>query len=637
MYSKHGKNRDQVRQQKLAERKAFDAEVDAINERINEIEKNNYIDPNVTEEFASLPILESTKAALAKNKFVKMSEIQKQTLLYSLSGRDVIGAAETGSGKTLAFAIPVVELLKKEKFSKLSGIGAIVISPTRDLAAQTNEVFKKLCKDTDLSVGLITGGMDFEMEKEGLRKLNIIICTMGRLLEHMGESETFNSDHLRVLVLDEADKLMNKDFAKDLRNVLSELTSADSDYHQDKRIQILLFTATANKNLKDITKGNLQRPVRVDLTEHTATVTPEHLIQYYTEVPLSQKWNTLYSFLASHRDEKIIVFMETVKMVRFAFESFRHLRPGIPILHITGKQNSDLRFEVLKEFKRQKRCAIFTTDVTARGLDFPDITWVVQMDCPSSTETYIHRVGRTARFHKTGRSILFLTPSEKSGMIEKLNKAKVQPQGINISGDMLFDIRPRLVDILAQFSDIKHLAMKAITTYVRSVQHHQDGVVFKVQDIINELDDFTKSFGLLSTPVMKKKGSANDESESESESSDSESSETEDKVDESYFEIIEDDDDVSSLESNKPKPTTMEFLDPSIPIPEQEYTQWREHLKNLLVSDKPKKQKKQKQRKEKVEEGEEEASEEKETKQPKEEKKEVTLEEAAANLLFDDL
>ena len=470
MYSKHNRSRDQIRQEKLADRKAFNEEVDLLNERLNEIEKNNYVDPNMTDEFASLPILESTKEALAKGKFVKMSPIQKQTLLYSLCGRDLIGAAGTGSGKTLAFVIPVVEALKKAKFSKLSGISAIIISPTRDLDKQTFEVTKKLIKDTDISAGLITGGMDFEMEQEGLTKLNIVICTMGRLKEHMENSPTFNSDKVQMLVLDEADKLMNKEFIRDLKHVIADLPETR---------QTLLFTATATKALKDLTKISLTRPARVNLVEDTETVTPENLMQVYTMVSLGEKWNTLYSFLRSHLNEKIIVFMETVKMVRFAYEAFRHLRPGIPILHITGKQNSDLRFEVLNEFKRQSRCAIFTTDVTSRGLDFPDITWVIQMDCPANVETYIHRVGRTARFHKVGRSILFLTPSEKA-MVEKLEKAKVQLKPIQISGDQLFDVKPRLVDICAKFSDIKHLAMKAIQTYVRSVKHHEDGVVFSV-------------------------------------------------------------------------------------------------------------------------------------------------------------
>lgn len=627
MFKKYQKSRSQVREEKMKERKAFDQEVDAINERLNQIAHNNFIDPGLTDEFASLPILESTKEALAKNKFTKMSPIQKQTLLYTLCGRDIVGAAETGSGKTLAFCIPIVESLKKAKFSKLSGIGAIIISPTRDLAAQTFEVLKKLIKDTDISAGLITGGMDFEMEQEGLTRLNIIICTMGRLKEHMETTATFNADHLQILVLDEADKLMNKEFIRDLKHVITDLPETR---------QTMLFTATATKAIKDISKLSLSNPARVNLTEERSSVMPEGLMQFYAMVNLSEKWNTLFSFLKMHLNDKIIVFMETVKMVRFAYEAFRHLRPGIPILHLTGKQNSNLRFDVIREFKDQKRCAIFTTDVAARGLDFPDITWVVQMDCPSSTDTYIHRAGRTARFHKIGKSIVFLSPSEKA-MIEKLTKLGIELKGVQIIGDNLIDVRPRLVDICAKFSDVKHLAMKAVTTYLRSVKHHEDGEVFVLQRIIDEIEDFSKSFGLLSVPVRKntKKQEAKDESDSEEDASDEQDSDD-------FFEIVEDDEnevEKAVVEASGPKPTTMEFLNADEPIPQSEYNAWRERLKNVLASErKPKSEKKTKEQRQKEREEKRAAKlAEEEEEAEEEEKKEQTLEEAAAAALFDDL
>ncbi|EAX89911.1 DEAD/DEAH box helicase family protein [Trichomonas vaginalis G3] len=632
MFHKYQKSRSQVKEEKQKERKAFDDEVDSINERLNQIAHNNYIDPGMTDEFSSLPILESTKKSLEKSKFTKMSPIQKQTLLYTLCGRDIIGAAETGSGKTLAFCIPIVESLKKAKFSKMSGIGAIIISPTRDLAAQTFDVLKKLIKDTDISAGLITGGMDFEMEQEGLSRLNIIICTMGRLKEHMETTSTFNADHLQILVLDEADKLMNKEFIRDLKHVIADLP--------DTR-QTMLFTATATKAIKDISKLSLSNPARVNLTEERSTVMPESLIQFYAIVNLSEKWNTLFSFLKMHLNDKIIVFMETVKMVRFAYEAFKHLRPGLPILHLTGKQNSNLRFDVIREFKSQKRCAIFTTDVAARGLDFPDITWVVQMDCPSSTDTYIHRAGRTARFHKMGKSIVFLTPSEKM-MVEKLAKLNIELKGAQIIGDNLVDIRPRLVDICARFSDVKHLAMKAVTTYIRSVKHHEDGEVFVVQNILDELEDFSKSFGLLSVPVRKQtKKVIEEKSDNENESSDDGEEDDEEEKSDDFFEVVDDEDDKESkeiAESSGPKPTTMEFRSPDEPIPQEEYEAWRNRLKNLLSGEKkPKSEKKTKEQHRKEREEKRMAKEEREEEEEEEEKKEKTLEEAAAEALLDDL
>jgi ATP-dependent RNA helicase DDX10/DBP4 len=174
-------------------RKKFQEEVDHINERLNEISSKNFIDSSITEEFDSLPLLTSTKELLRKNKFVRMSDIQKQTLLYSLCGKDVIGVSETGSGKTLAFLIPIIECLQKEIFSSHSGIGAIIISPTRVLASQTFEVLKKL-NGGELSIGLITGGLNFKLEQEGLKKFNILVSTVGRLKEHGEKSYFFNAE-----------------------------------------------------------------------------------------------------------------------------------------------------------------------------------------------------------------------------------------------------------------------------------------------------------------------------------------------------------------------------------------------------------------------------------------------------------
>ena len=601
---------DSHKLQKIKERRLFDEEVDSINERLNNISKNNFVDPDLTDDFSSLPILESTKEELKKNKFIKMSPIQKQTLPITLCGKDLIGAAETGSGKTLAFLIPLIEVLKKNKYSSGSGIGAIVISPTRDLAAQTFNVLKNLISGSELNAGLITGGMSFELEQEGFSRLNILIATVGRLKEHVENSQQFNTDNLKFLVLDEADRLMGKGFLKDIKIIIDFLP---------KDRQTLLFTATANKAIKDLSKVSLNNPTRVLLTELQEFATPENLMQFYTIVTLDQKWNTLYSFLKSHANDKIIVFMETIKMVRFAYESFRHLRPGLPILHLTGKQNSNLRFSVCQDFTNQKRGVIFTTDVAARGLDFPEVNWVLQLDCPSTIETYIHRVGRTARFHSNGKALLFLIPSEK-GMIDKLEKSKVTLKPIQISGDKLFDMKPRLVDIISKFSEVKHLAMKAIITYVKSVKMHEDKEIFFLDKVLENIELFSQSFGLLSVPKLnqklqnKNKDITSDYSNSENEEEELE--ENKKLQNETFYRIISEDEDDSDSEmknDNTIHPETMEYLNPNHQISKDEYNNWRKHLQELLGNLKSKKVTKN-----------------------IEDNKSVNLEDEAAKLLLDD-
>ncbi|KAH0790290.1 ATP-dependent RNA helicase Hca4 [Histomonas meleagridis] len=562
---------DIKKQRKQQIREEFNAEVDEINDRLNQIAKNNYIDSDLTDEFDSLPILKSTKEALRAKKFVKMSPIQKQSLLFSLCGRDVIGAAETGTGKTLAFAIPVIEVLKKNKWSSHSGLGAIIISPTRDLAAQTYEVIKGLIPETGLSVGLVTGGLDFEREQAALPQLNIMIATVGRLKEHMNSSVTFNADNLQILVFDEADRLLGNEFLKDIKQIVKELP---------RNRQTLLFTATANKAIKALSKISLQSPVQVLITEKRESATPDNLLQFYTVVPISEKFNTLFSFLKSHKSNKMIVFLETIKMVRYVYEAFRHLKPGLPLLHLTGKQSSELRFTTCKDFAKKERGVIFTTDVAARGLDFPEVNWVIQMDCPTTIETYIHRVGRTARFYQGGKALMFLAPSEV-GIIPRLADAKVDIKPIQIQESELINIKPDLVDILAKFSDVKHLAIKAFTTYLKSVKRHNDGEVFNFDEIVKQKDEFARSFGLLGTPVISVKSKSNEIIEMPTKQND-------ENVEENdiFYTVVDDDLDTELGEKEEIKPKTLEYIGSDCPISEEEYQSWREYLRNLFKDQK---------------------------------------------------
>ena len=570
---KHRRSRDQRRVDTKERHQRFEEELAAIQDRLNNIEKNEYIDPDGTEEFSSLPIFQSTKAALAANKFVKMSNIQRQSLLYSLCGRDLYGSSETGTGKTLAFLIPLIECLKRNKWDAHSGLGALVIAPTRDLAAQTYNVLKNLLGDSDsLSAGLITGGLNFEEEQIGLQRLNIIIATVGRLKEHMETSPTFNADSLQMLVLDEADRLMGTGFLEDLKRIIRELP---------KTRQTLLFTATAHAVNKELSRLSLQRPVTVILTEARESATPDNLYQCYAVVELKEKLNTLFSFLKNHKSKKIIVFMQTVKLVRFVFEAFRHLKPGIPLLHLTGKQSSDLRFTVCRQFSDKDRGVIFTTDVAARGLDFPQVDWVVQMDCPTSVETYIHRVGRTARFYQGGRGLLFLTPSE-TAFIEKLAENKVTVNQIQIQQSELYDIKPDLVDVLAKFSDVKHLAIKAFTTYIRSVQRYNDNEVFKLDEVLKQKDEFARSFGLLATPVVVKGQRSKEDTGKTKPPAPSEPRELD-----TFFTVIEDDTEEKEKEPEL-KPGLIVFRTPDTEIPEEEYKGYREYLLHLLAEEKTK-------------------------------------------------
>lgn len=330
-------------------------------------------------------------------------------------------------------------------------------------------------------------------------------------------------------------------------------------------------------------------------------------------------------------------------MVRFVFESFRHLKPGLPLLHLTGKQSSELRFSTCADFAKKERGVIFTTDVAARGLDFPQVNWVVQMDCPTSVDTYIHRVGRTARFYQGGTGLLMLTPSEVN-FVQKLKENKVIVKPIKIAETMMINIKPELVDILAKFSDVKHLAIKAFTTYLKSVQRHNDGEVFNFNEVLKSKDEFAKAFGLLGTPIITKVSKNKDEDDNDNDNDNEEEMDEDnqdlktveddgqmDDIDDyPFFKIVSDDfddnendgDENSEVDNGEMKPKTLEFLGPDEPISEEEYTQWRNHLHSIFEDENSeKKPKKQHMKKKEIEEN-----------QP-----EISLEQQAEEALFKQL
>uniref|UniRef100_A0A665T0S0 ATP-dependent RNA helicase n=1 Tax=Echeneis naucrates TaxID=173247 RepID=A0A665T0S0_ECHNA len=358
--------------------------------------------------FSDFPISKKTLLGLQECQYRQPTEIQKQTVGLALQGKDVLGAAKTGSGKTLAFLIPVLECLYRQQWSAMDGLGALIISPTRELAYQTFETLRKIGKNHEFSAGLIIGGKEVKSEMERIHRTNIVICTPGRLLQHMDENATFHASNLQILVLDEADRILDMGFADTLNAILENLPTSR---------QTLLFSATQTKSVKDLARLSLKDPEYAWVHEKAKFSTPATLEQSYVVCDLHQKINMLYSFIKSHLKKKIIVFFACCKEVQYLFRAFCRLRPGMPILALHGKQQQMKRVEVYNDFLRKHNAVLFATDIAARGLDFPAVNWVLQFDCPEDADTYIHRVGRTARYKEGGEALLLLNPSEEKGMI----------------------------------------------------------------------------------------------------------------------------------------------------------------------------------------------------------------------------
>ncbi|KAJ3134874.1 ATP-dependent RNA helicase dbp4 [Physocladia obscura] len=422
-----------------------------------------------------------------------MTEIQKVSLPISLSGRDVLGAAKTGSGKTLAFVIPIMEKLYREKWSLLDGLGALVVSPTRELALQIFEVVRKVGRFYSFSAGLLIGGKDLVQEQERIAKMNILVCTPGRLLQHMDQTPDFTCDNLQILVLDEADRCLDGGFEKTLNAIIANLP-------QQGR-QTLLFSATQTKSVKDLARLSLVDPEYVNVHEASDSATPQTLTQRYAVIDLSQKLDMLFSFLKTHLKQKILVFASSCKQVRFIFETFCKLHPGIPLMHMHGKQKQPKRLAIFETFCRKTAICLFATDVAARGLDFPAVDWVIQLDCPEDVSTYIHRVGRTARYEQVGNALMFLTPDEESGMLEALAKRKVVVEKIRVNPSKIKSIRQQMVMFCSKDPEIKYLGQKTFISYIRSIHLQANKEIFDVSKL--PLEAFAESLGLPGAPVVK--------------------------------------------------------------------------------------------------------------------------------------
>uniref|UniRef100_A0A674HGF2 ATP-dependent RNA helicase n=1 Tax=Taeniopygia guttata TaxID=59729 RepID=A0A674HGF2_TAEGU len=450
------------------------------------------INASEIQRFSDFPLSKKTLKGLQESQYRVVTEIQRQTIGLALQGKDVLGAAKTGSGKTLAFIVPALELLYRQQWTSADGLGVLIISPTRELAYQTFKVLRKVGKNHEFSAGLIIGGKDLKEESERIHHINMLICTPGRLLQHMDETSYFYASDLQMLILDEADRILDMGFADTMNAIIENLP---------KKRQTLLFSATQTKSVKDLARLSLKDPEYVWVHEKAKFSTPATLDQNYVVCELQQKVNMLYSFLRTHLKKKTIVFFASCKEVQYLFRVFCKLQPGLPVLALHGKQQQMKRMEVYTCFVRKKAAVLFATDIAARGLDFPAVNWVIQFDCPEDANTYIHRVGRTARYKEGGEALLVLLPSEEKGMVEQLAQRKVPISEIKINPEKLTDIQKRLQAFLAQDQELKEKAQRCFVSYLRSVYLMKNKEVFDVFKL--PLAEYALSLGLAMAPRVR--------------------------------------------------------------------------------------------------------------------------------------
>ncbi|KAG5860335.1 ATP-dependent RNA helicase [Encephalitozoon hellem] len=366
-------------------------------------------------EFSDLNIDERIERGLRENGFVAMKEIQQRVIPAALEGSNIIGSSQTGSGKTLAFVVPVLQKLTDLQWRGEDGLGCVIITPTRELALQIFGVLSRVGRYTALNTGLIMGGVEAEDESLKVSNMSILVCTPGRLLQHLQENPCIKADNIQILVLDEADKMIEMGFKEILEDILEYIPS---------KKQTLLFSATPKASTARILR--MEDPKIISIYKEEGF--PSRLRQYFYMMRIEDKANHLHTFIRGNPEMKGIVFFSTCKEVKFHYLLFERLKLRNRVFCLSGGISQRQRVDTFKRFVKEKNGLLFCTDLGSRGLDFPKVDVVIQYDCPCNIETYVHRVGRTARNNEGGESYVYLVYGEEKllGDIQKKGWIKSQ-------------------------------------------------------------------------------------------------------------------------------------------------------------------------------------------------------------------
>lgn len=435
-------------------------------------------------------ISEETLKAVDDMGFVTMTHIQERSIPFLLGGRDVLGTARTGQGKTLAFLIPVVERMKKFGFTRTDGTGAIIITPVRELGEQTFWVLKELLQNHSLTCGLLHGGTDRKAEaKKLMQGVNILVATPGRLLDHLQNTKHFVYDRLKILVIDEADRLMQENFEEDVTKILQLLP---------RKRQVAMFSATLTPKTEGLAKMSLTDPSYITVDDQKESATVSGLSQRYFICPTERRFLVLYAFLKKNRNKKMMVFFSACNVVKYFHELLNYI--GLPVDCIHGKQKQGKRTETFTKFCGVEQGTLLCTDVAARGLDIKNVDWIVQYDPPDDPKEYIHRVGRTARGEGGSGDALLLLQEEECTFVHYLEKAKVHMKEIDVPWKKVPNIQPQLENIISNVYHLCSAAKEAYKTYIRAYASHSLKEVFDVQKL--DLNKVAKSFGFSVPPFV---------------------------------------------------------------------------------------------------------------------------------------
>lgn len=357
--------------------------------------------------FKELNIISPILKAIDQAGYIQPTEIQSKTIPYILQGNDVIGCAQTGTGKTASFAIPILQLLHTKNTPK--SIRTLILTPTRELAIQISDNFETYGKHLSISHLAIFGGVPQGKQTTALSNgVDVLIATPGRLLDYIGQRIISLSD-VEILVLDEADRMLDMGFVNDVKKILTNLPS--------KR-QTLFFSATMPQEIRKFAQNILHKPKEINVTPISSTA--KTVKQSVCFIEKNEKAKFLSLILEDPSIERTLIFTRT----KYGADKLARqlLKKGIKAAAIHGNKSQNARQKALSDFKNSQIRVLIATDIAARGIDIDELPFVINFDIPNIPETYVHRIGRTGRAGANGKAISFCSEEEKKDLknIEKL-------------------------------------------------------------------------------------------------------------------------------------------------------------------------------------------------------------------------
>lgn len=341
------------------------------------------------------------KRNLATQGFKRPTDIQFKSIPAILKGEDVLAIAQTGTGKTAAFAIPVIDRLQRAKKNRQGdAIRCVVMVPTRELAIQITRAFEELSKSTKVRVMSIFGGVEQDPQIAKLAKgVDVIVTTPGRMFDLVSQGHIL-LDQVETVVLDEADHMLNLGFIKDIQDLVKFLP---------KKRQTLFFSATIDEKIKKVAYSLVHKPIRIQISpKDPVSKNVEHAVAF---IKMDDKRFFLERLINENPESKILVFVRTKVRAERVLAAMARIRIETQTIH--GDKEQSERNQVMSAFRSGKNKVLIATDVSARGIDIPNVDFVVNYDLPDEPENYVHRVGRTGRGKQKGQAIAFCSPEEK--------------------------------------------------------------------------------------------------------------------------------------------------------------------------------------------------------------------------------